>query len=63
MAIVSCRDAKIVVLGTEHYPVRRTPKRGLRQVDFAFDGNQIRGLKQNTLPGFLTFNALRLQSI
>jgi len=27
--------------------VRRTPKRGLRQVDFFFDGNEIRGLEQN----------------
>jgi hypothetical protein len=40
-------NAKVVVLGTERYPVRRTPKRGLRQVDFVFDGNEIRGLKQN----------------
>lgn len=40
-------DAKVVVLGKERYPVRRTPKRGLRQVDFVFDGNEIRGLEQN----------------
>jgi hypothetical protein len=40
-------NAKFVVLGTEHYPVQRTPKRGLRQVDFVFDGNEIRGLEQN----------------
>ncbi len=40
-------NAKVVVLGTESYPVRRTPKRGLRQVDFALDGNEIRGLEQN----------------
>jgi hypothetical protein len=40
-------NAKVVVLGTERYPVRRTPKRGLQQVDFVFDGNQIRGLEQN----------------
>jgi hypothetical protein len=39
--------AKVVVLGTERYPVRRTPKRGLRQVDFVFDGKEIRGLEQN----------------
>jgi len=32
---------------TERYPVRRTPKRGLRQVDLVFDGNEIRGLEQN----------------
>ena len=40
-------NAKVVVLGTERYPVRLTPKRGLRQVDFIFDGNEIRGLEQN----------------
>ncbi len=40
-------NAKFVELGAEHYPVRRTPKRGLRQVDFVFDGNEIRGLEQN----------------
>ena len=37
----------MVVLGSERYPVRRTPKRGLRQVDFVFEGNKIRGLEQN----------------
>jgi hypothetical protein len=40
-------NAKVVVLGKERYPVRLTPKRGLRQVDFVFDGNEIRGLEQN----------------
>ena len=40
-------NAKAVELGTERYPVRRTPKRGLRQVDFVFDGDEIRGLEQN----------------
>ena len=40
-------NTKFVVLGTERYPVRRTPKRGLRQVDFVLDGNEIRGLEQN----------------
>jgi hypothetical protein len=40
-------NAEVVVLGNERYPVRRTPKRGLRQVDFVFDGNGIRGLEQN----------------
>ena len=40
-------NAKTVVLGTELFPVRRTPKRGLRQVDFMFDSNEIRGLEQN----------------
>jgi hypothetical protein len=36
-----------VVLGTERYPVHKTPKSHLRQVDFVFDGNKIRGLEQN----------------
>jgi len=40
-------NAKIVELGDKRYPVRRTLKRSLRQVDFHFDGNQIRGLEQN----------------
>jgi hypothetical protein len=44
---VLVENARVVVLGAERYPVRRTPKRGLRQVDFAFDGNDIRGLEQN----------------
>jgi len=40
-------NTKAAKLGGESYPVRRTPKRGLRQVDFVFDGNEIRGLEQN----------------
>jgi hypothetical protein len=41
------KNAEVVVLETERYPVRLTPKRRLRQVDFVFDGNKIRGLEQN----------------
>ena len=37
-------DARVVELGTGRYPVRKTPRKGLRQVDFVFDGNEIRGL-------------------
>lgn len=40
-------NAKSVQLESERYAVRWTPKRGLRQVDFVFDGNEIRGLEQN----------------
>ena len=36
-------NAKTVELNGERFPVRRTPKRGLRQMDFIFDGNEIRG--------------------
>lgn len=40
-------NARFVQLGTQRYPVQRTPKRGLRQVDFRFEGNQLRALEQN----------------
>ena len=38
---------KFVSLGSERYPVRVTPKSKLRQVDFVFDGTEMRGLEQN----------------
>ena len=44
---VLVENADVVELGTGRYPVRRTPKQGLRQVDFVVDGNEIRGLEQN----------------
>src|SRR5271155_1307212 len=40
-------NAESVRLGGKRYPVRTTPNRGLRQVDFTFDGREIRGLEQN----------------
>jgi len=40
-------NEKTVELGTERYTVRSTPQRGLRRVDFVFEGNEIRGLEQN----------------
>jgi hypothetical protein len=40
-------NADVVELGKERYPVQRTPKRGLRRVDFRLDGNQLCGLEQN----------------
>jgi hypothetical protein len=40
-------NAKTVMLGSERYAVRLTPKRGLRQVDFVFEGKELRGLEQN----------------
>jgi hypothetical protein len=46
-------NAKTVELGSERYPVRITPKRGLRQVDFVFEGNEIR--RRN--PGGLRWHA------
>ena len=40
-------DAKTVEVDGEQYRVKRTSKRGLREVDFTFDGNKLRGLEQN----------------
>src|SRR6202140_3743222 len=44
---VLVENVGVVVLGPRSYPVRLTPKRRLRQVNFTFDGNKIRGLEQN----------------
>jgi hypothetical protein len=44
---VLVENADMVVLGTEYYHVRQTPKSHLRQVDFVFEGSKIRGLEQN----------------
>jgi hypothetical protein len=43
-------NAKTVELGADRFPVCHTPKRGLREIDFIFDGNEIRGLEQNLRP-------------
>lgn len=40
-------NANVIELGGEHYPVRQTPKRHLREVDFVFERNKIRGIEQN----------------
>jgi hypothetical protein len=40
-------NAKVVQLNGKSYPVRRTPRRNLRQVDFTFNSQPIRGLEQN----------------
>jgi len=44
---VLVENATVVELGGKRYPVRITPRKNLRQVDFIFDGNEIRGLEQN----------------
>jgi len=41
------KNASAVELGTNRYPVHQTPKRRLRQVDFAFEEKNVRGLAQN----------------
>jgi hypothetical protein len=44
---VLIENASVVELDGKRYPVRITPRKNLRQVDFMFDGNEIRGLEQN----------------
>jgi hypothetical protein len=40
-------NIKATALGKERNPVRRTPKRRVRQEDFNCDGHEIRGLEQS----------------
>src|ERR1700722_15515501 len=44
---VLVEDRVSVEWETKRYPVRKTPKSKLRQVDFVFEGDEIRGLEQN----------------
>ena len=44
---VLVENADVVLIDTERYPVRLTPKLHLHEVDFVFEGNTIRGLEQN----------------
>jgi hypothetical protein len=39
--------AKYIEIGDEKYPVRETSRRRLKQVDFRFEGHELRGLEQN----------------
>jgi hypothetical protein len=45
---VLIENAEAVELDGKRYSVRVTPRKGLRQVDFVFDGNAIRGLEQKS---------------
>src|SRR6266481_2089359 len=40
-------DARTVALESGSYPVRRTSRSKLREVDFEFEGQTLRGLEQN----------------
>jgi len=40
-------NANLVELGGRSYPVHRTQRKRLRQVDFAFEGQTLRGIEQN----------------
>lgn len=44
---VLAEKAEVVELAGKNYSVRRTPRRQLRQVDFSFQGHELRGLEQN----------------
>src|SRR6266705_4552454 len=40
-------NKKTVTFEAESFPVRSTAKRKLKQIDFQFDGKDLRGLEQN----------------
>ena len=40
-------NARNVTVAGETFPVRTTPKQKLKQIDFRFDGREVRGLEQN----------------
>ena len=40
-------NAHVVKIGTHRYPIQRSRKGHLRQVDFLFDGHDMRGIEQN----------------
>jgi len=40
-------NKKTVTLEDQNFPVRSTAKRKLKQIDFRFDGRELRGLEQN----------------
>jgi hypothetical protein len=44
---VLVKNATAVELGGKRYSVRTTPRKGLRQVDFTLNGNEMRALEQN----------------
>jgi hypothetical protein len=48
---VMLEDTEVVVLGDEKFPVRRTSRSRLREVDFQFEGHELRGLEQNPETG------------
>jgi hypothetical protein len=40
-------DSKAVIVDGRSFPVRKTSRSKLREVDFEFDGHMLRGLEQN----------------
>ena len=43
-------NARNVTVAGETFPVRTTPEQKLKQIDFRFDGREIRGLEQTLQP-------------
>ena len=41
------RKARSVVIDGDIFPVQTTAKQGLKQIDFQFEGHEIRALQQN----------------
>jgi len=41
------QNARVVTLADASFPVRTTAKKNLRQVDFRFEGRDIRAIEQN----------------
>ena len=48
---VLVEDARTVALESGSYPVRRTSRSKLREVDFKFENQMLRGLEQNPNTG------------
>jgi hypothetical protein len=48
---VLVEDVKAVALESGSYPVRRTSRSKLREVDFRFENQMLRGLEQNPKTG------------
>ncbi len=48
---VLVENANLVELAGRRFPVRRTQRRRLRQVDFEFSGEPLRGIEQNPETG------------
>jgi len=48
---VMVEETEVVALGDEKFPVRRTSRSRLREVDFQFEGHELRGLEQNPETG------------
>jgi len=44
-------EGATTVTGGRNFPVRRTSRSKLREVDFRFDGHELRGLEQNPQTG------------